>query len=1073
MVAKKICGFPKPCRPILMFVTAVALGAASTAAADNTVAESRARAQIVRMVELYTAEAIAAETARSSQPYCVDAGDRSILFAPGTSPRYIAETLEAVKLGPDRSEYRINGAGRWSTEVAGGTVVEYEPFTLTYSFVPDGTQIPNGANPPSLAPSTMFASFNTAFGSQDAWQDIFRQEFDRWSALLPITYVEVSDDGAAMSDASFGVTGVRGDIRIGARLLDGASGTLAFNFFPNANFGQGGDMVLDTGDLTAGNFLNPAANFVFLRNTVSHEHGHGLALRHTEPVNGTKLMEPFINTGFLGPQEDDTLGAQFLYGDPAEPDSTSGTARDLGTLPVPPLTSGGVVLPTSAIENGNEEDFFKFTTVAAQTIEVNLAPFGTSYPEAPQTDPATPPTTFNAGSVLDLGFELLDSSLTSIITVNDQGLGGTESLSGLLLPSPGDYFVRVFSASPGEIQRYDLSINLSEPGTAPFFQIVNVTDTDQDGDGFNESGENVSITIELNNTGAGDATGVFGTLSSLTPGVIVSTDTATFPDIISIGSGISNTPFVIEIDPAFPCGAPIEFELLIDSNESVQTRTFSLSTGEPVSASNTFASGPLNVPFGAAPPTIFSTIPVTGVGIVTDVNLLVNITHPWIGDVNGFLVGPGGSPRVLIATVNDPDNFDDNFINTTFDDEAAVSITLATGPYTGSFIPVNPLSTFDGIDSEGTWTFEVEDGFPLEDDGVLTGWALIINGTVFECEFVAPSPTITPTSTPVPTATPTPVPTATPTPVVTTTTTTATPTPTPEPTATPTATSTPVVTTTTTPTPTATATPTATPTPVVTTTTTTATPTPTPEPTATPTATSTPVVTTTITTATPTSTPEPTATSTPVVTTTAATATPTSTAEPTATPTATSTPVVTTTTTPTPTATATPTPVVTTTITTATPTPTAEPTATPTATPTPVVTTTITTATPTSTPEPTATSTPVVTTTAATATATPTATETATATPTPTGTTAVTPTVTTAVTTTVPPTPTVPPTTVTPTSVPPTTTIATATATPTATPPQRLAPLDSLLGQQDSIAANDWNEDTLVDAADLLLSAQP
>lgn len=236
------------------------------------------------------------------------------------------------------------------------------------------------------------------------------------------------------------------------------------------------------------------------------------------------------------------------------------------------------------------------------------------------------------------------------------------------------------------------------------------------------------------------------------------------------------------------------------------------------------------------------------------------------------------------------------------------------------------------------------------------------------------------------------------------------------------------------------------------------------------------------TTATPTATPTATATATPTV-------TPTATATATATITATSTPPVTTTVTPEPSITPT----------TATPTPTPEVTPT-----TPLPTT--------ETPTPTPTGTTVVTPTATTAVTT---TVPTTQTPTPTGTTVVTPTATTAVTTSVPstqtptatvttaPPTTAPPTTIPTTTVPPTTTApgtptpsptseptptvapttatatatptetpvsTTATATPTATQPPRQVPLDSLLGLRDSTTADDWNQDTLVDAADLLLS---
>ncbi|MCQ6458457.1 matrixin family metalloprotease, partial [Vibrio parahaemolyticus] len=89
---------------------------------------------------------------------------------------------------------------------------------------------------------------------------------------------------------------VRGDVRIGGHTIDGSSGTLAYNFFPNTS-----DMVIDTAD----SFYSVTTdNSLRLRNVIMHEAGHGLGISHVESNNGSFLMEPFINLGFDGPQFD-------------------------------------------------------------------------------------------------------------------------------------------------------------------------------------------------------------------------------------------------------------------------------------------------------------------------------------------------------------------------------------------------------------------------------------------------------------------------------------------------------------------------------------------------------------------------------------------------------------------------------------------------------------------------------------------------------------------------------------------------------------------------------------------------
>ena len=83
--------------------------------------------------------------------------------------------------------------------------------------------------------------------TQQAWFSNVASVFDRWSEVSGLNFVyEPHDDGAALSNfasAAPGTAGVRGDIRIGGHAIDGTSGTLAYNFFPD-----NGEMILDTSD---------------------------------------------------------------------------------------------------------------------------------------------------------------------------------------------------------------------------------------------------------------------------------------------------------------------------------------------------------------------------------------------------------------------------------------------------------------------------------------------------------------------------------------------------------------------------------------------------------------------------------------------------------------------------------------------------------------------------------------------------------------------------------------------------------------------------------------------------------
>ncbi|MEX2025941.1 MAG: PQQ-binding-like beta-propeller repeat protein, partial [Pirellulaceae bacterium] len=65
-------------------------------------------------------------------------------------------------------------------------------------------------------------------------------------------------------------------------------------------------------------------------------------------------------------------------------------------------------------------------------------------------------------------------------------------------------------------------------------------------------------------------------------------------------------------------------------------------------------------------------------------------------------------------------------VGTILDDEATTPITAGVGPYTGNFIPIEPLSAFDGEAVTGIWRLEVQDT-KSNHVGELVNWKLIVN----------------------------------------------------------------------------------------------------------------------------------------------------------------------------------------------------------------------------------------------------------------------------------------------------------------------------------------------------------
>jgi subtilisin-like proprotein convertase family protein len=110
-------------------------------------------------------------------------------------------------------------------------------------------------------------------------------------------------------------------------------------------------------------------------------------------------------------------------------------------------------------------------------------------------------------------------------------------------------------------------------------------------------------------------------------------------------------------------------------------------------------------------------------GAVTDVDVKLNITHTFDGDLEVYLTSPSGQRVELIHRIGASG---DNFTGTTLNDEAATRIDAAAAPYTGSFKPMNPLSAMDHTNPNGAWTLEVFDR-ASGDTGTLDSWSVSVS----------------------------------------------------------------------------------------------------------------------------------------------------------------------------------------------------------------------------------------------------------------------------------------------------------------------------------------------------------
>ena len=120
--------------------------------------------------------------------------------------------------------------------------------------------------------------------------------------------------------------------------------------------------------------------------------------------------------------------------------------------------------------------------------------------------------------------------------------------------------------------------------------------------------------------------------------------------------------------------------------------------------------------------TYYSTINYGSSGEITDVNVTLNINHTYDEDLVISLTSPMGT-TVLLTSSNGGSG--DNYINTTFDQEASNSITSGSPPFTGTFVPEGNLSTLNGQDAMGDWVLTIVDQYNL-DGGQLNSWSLDI-----------------------------------------------------------------------------------------------------------------------------------------------------------------------------------------------------------------------------------------------------------------------------------------------------------------------------------------------------------
>jgi len=130
---------------------------------------------------------------------------------------------------------------------------------------------------------------------------------------------------------------------------------------------------------------------------------------------------------------------------------------------------------------------------------------------------------------------------------------------------------------------------------------------------------------------------------------------------------------------------------------------------------------PITIPTVANTTPFTSTLNVPSTDVISDVNVTINITHTWVNDMTVSLISPAGTEIQLVTrpcTSSARAN-----ITATFDD-SGISLVCATNPaISGTIMPFQPLSGFNGQTMNGTWQLKVLDPYN-EDGGAINNWSL-------------------------------------------------------------------------------------------------------------------------------------------------------------------------------------------------------------------------------------------------------------------------------------------------------------------------------------------------------------
>lgn len=154
------------------------------------------------------------------------------------------------------------------------------------------------------------------------------------------------------------------------------------------------------------------------------------------------------------------------------------------------------------------------------------------------------------------------------------------------------------------------------------------------------------------------------------------------------------------------CGGEFKSPIFTFATSKISCQTFENSTNLPL-------------PNGRA--NFSSAIEVDIQETIADLQVTLRGMHQYTDDLRVSLVSPNEQSVVLFGSVCNRGAGED--FDLTLDDESTRLIPC-TPTDAGSYLPQEPLATFDGLNTSGRWVLEIEDVLSNTDQGVLENWSI-------------------------------------------------------------------------------------------------------------------------------------------------------------------------------------------------------------------------------------------------------------------------------------------------------------------------------------------------------------